>query len=208
MKLFLSTLLMMLLFSCCCNEKTNVDRPTNKIDSIGVLWERVHHCSKLEVAEYTVLKTVSFDDNSQLKLFGYSTPLPGEKRLMIPIEVKMKITVDLGFVTRDDIYTTDSTINLTLPAPKIEITSTKIDHEKSQESVSWFRSNFTEQEREKFMKQGIEEVKNGISYLEINNIAKSNTENVLQPILINIGFKKHLNVTFKNSEIKIPDFKD
>ncbi|MCR5248965.1 MAG: DUF4230 domain-containing protein, partial [Paludibacteraceae bacterium] len=135
MKLFLSTLLLMLLFSCCCNEKTNVDRPTNKIDSIGVLWERVHHCSKLEVAEYTVLKTVSFDDKSQLKLFGYSTPLPGEKRLMIPIEVKMKITVDLGFVTRDDIYTTDSTINLTLPAPKIEITSTKIDHEKSQESV-------------------------------------------------------------------------
>jgi hypothetical protein len=58
------------------------------------------------------------------------------------------------------------------------------------------------------MKQGIEEVKNGISYLEINNIAKSNTENVLQPILLNIGFKKHLNVTFKNSEIKIPDFKD
>nr|MCR5246394.1 hypothetical protein [Paludibacteraceae bacterium] len=72
----------------------------------------------------------------------------------------------------------------------------------------WFRSNFTEQEREKFMKQGIEEVKNSISYLEINNLAKSNTENVLQPILLNIGYKKRLNVTFKNSEIKIPDFKD
>lgn len=208
MKLFLSTLLLMLLFSCCCNEKTNVDRPTNKIDSIGVLWERVHHCSKLEVAEYTVLKTVSFDDKSQLKLFGYSTPLPGEKRLMIPIEVKMKITVDLGFVTRDDIYTTDSTINLTLPSPILEITSTKIDHDKSRESVSWYRSNFTEEEREYVIKQGIEDVKKSTSYIEINNIAKSNTENVLQPILVNTGFKQHLNITFKNPEIKTPNFKD
>jgi hypothetical protein len=198
----------MLLFSCCCNEKTNVDRPTNKIDSIGVLWERVHHCSKLEVAEYTVLKTVSFDDKSQLKLFGYSTPLPGEKRLMIPIEVKMKITVDLGFVTRDDIYTTDSTINLTLPSPILEITSTKIDHDKSRESVSWYRSNFTEEEREYVIKQGIEDVKKSTSYIEINNIAKSNTENVLQPILVNTGFKQHLNITFKNPEIKTPNFKD
>ncbi len=208
MKLFLSTLFMMLLFACCGNEKTSVDSETNKIDTIGVLWERVHHCSKLEVAEYTVLKTVSFDDKSQLKLFGYSTPLPGEKRLMIPIEVKMKITVDLSFVTPNDISANDSTIVISLPAPKIEITSTKIDHDKSQESVSWFRSNFTEQEREKFMKQGIEEVQKSISYMEINNIAKSNTENVLQPILLNIGFKKNLNVTFKESEIKSPNFKD
>ena len=208
MKLFLSTLLVLLLFACSGNEKTSVDSQANKIDTIGVLWERVHHCSKLEVAEYTVLKTVSFDDKSQLKLFGYSTPLPGEKRLMIPIEVKMKITVDLSFVTPNDISANDSTIVISIPAPKIEITSTKIDHDKSQESVSWFRSNFTEQEREKFMKQGIEEVKKGISYLEINDIAKSNTENVLQPILLNIGDKKQLVVTFKDSEIKSPNFKD
>ncbi len=208
MKLFLSTLLVLLLFACSGNEKTSDDSQANKIDTIGVLWERVHHCSKLEVAEYTVLKTVSFDDKSQLKLFGYSTPLPGEKRLMIPIEVKMKITVDLSFVTPNDISANDSTIVISIPAPKIEITSTKIDHDKSQESVSWFRSNFTEQEREKFMKQGIEEVKKSISCMEINNIAKSNTENVLQPILLNIGFKKNLNVTFKESEIKSPNFKD
>lgn len=208
MRLFLSTVLALLLLACSGNENTSVDSQTNKIDTVGVLCERVHHCSKLEVAEYTVLKIVSFDDKSQLKFFGYSTPLPGEKKLMIPIEVKMKVTVDLGFVTRDDIYTTDSTINLTLPSPILEITSTKINHDKSRESVSWYRSNFTEEEREYVIKQGIEDVKKSTSYIEINNIAKSNTENVLQPILVNTGFKQHLNITFKNPEIKTPNFKD
>ena len=208
MRLFLSTLLALLLFACSGNENPSVDSQTNKIDTIGVLWERVHHCSKLEVAEYTVLKIVSFDDKSQLKFFGYSTPLPGEKKLMIPIEVKIKVTVDLSFVTRSDISINDSTINLTLPSPILEITSTKIDHDKSRESVSWYRSNFTEEEREYVIKQGIEDVKKSTSYIEINNIAKSNTENVLQPILVNTGFKQHLNITFKNPEIKTPNFKD
>lgn len=208
MRLFLSTLLALLLFACSGNENPSVDSQTNKIDTIGVLWERVHHCSKLEVAEYTVLKIVSFDDKSQLKFFGYSTPLPGEKKLMIPIEVKMKVTVDLSFVTRNDISINDSTINITLPSPILEITSTKIDHDKSRESVSWYRSNFTEEEREYVIKQGIEDVKKSTSYIEINNIAQSNTENVLQPILVNAGIKQHLNITFKNPEIKTPNFKD
>lgn len=208
MRLFLSTLLALLLIACSGNENPSVDSQTNKIDTIGVLWERVHHCSKLEVAEYTVLKIVSFDDKSQLKFFGYSTPLPGEKRLMVPIEVKMKIIVDLNFVTTNDISVNDSTIDITLPSPTLEITSTKIDHDKSREYVSWFRSNFTEQEREYVIKHGIEDVKKSTSYIEINNIAKSNTEKVLQPILVNAGFKQHLNITFKNPEIKTPNFKD
>ncbi|MEE1083128.1 MAG: DUF4230 domain-containing protein [Paludibacteraceae bacterium] len=208
MRLFLSTVLALLLLACSGNENPSVDSQTNKIDTIGVLWERVHHCSKLEVAEYTVLKIVSFDDKSQLKFFGYSTPLPGEKKLMIPIEVKMKVTVDLSFVTRNDISINDSTINITLPSPILEITSTKIDHDKSRESVSWYRSNFTEEEREYVIKQGIEDVKKSTSYIEINNIAQSNTENVLQPILVNAGIKQHLNITFKNPEIKTPNFKD
>ena len=208
MRLFLSTLLTLLLFACSGNETPSVDSQTDKIDTVGVLWERVHHCSKLEVAEYTVLKIVSFDDKSQLKLFGYTTPLPGEKRLMVPIEVKMKVTVDLNFVTKNDISANDSTIHITLPSPKIEISSTKIDHDKSQESVSWFRSNFTEQEREKIIKQGVEDVKKSISYIEINNIAKSNTENVLQPILLSTGLEQQLDITFKDSEITAPNFKD
>lgn len=208
MRLFLSTLLTLLLFACSGNETPSVDSQTDKIDTVGVLWERVHHCSKLEVAEYTVLKIVSFDDKSQLRLFGYTTPLPGEKRLMVPIEVKMKVTVDLNFVTKNDISANDSTIHITLPSPKIEISSTKIDHDKSQESVSWFRSNFTEQEREKIIKQGVEDVKKSISYIEINNIAKSNTENVLQPILLSTGLEQQLDITFKDSEITAPNFKD
>lgn len=208
MRLFLSTVLALLLLACSGNENPSVDSQTNKIDTVGVLCERVHHCSKLEVAEYTVLKIVSFDDKSQLKFFGYSTPLPGEKKLMIPIEVKMKVTVDLSFVTRNDISINDSTINITLPSPILEITSTKIDHDKSRESVSWYRSNFTEEEREYVIKQGIEDVKKSTSYIEINNIAQSNTENVLQPILVNAGIKQHLNITFKNPEIKTPNFKD
>ena len=166
MRLFLSTLLALLLFACSGNENPSVDSQTNKIDTIGVLWERVHHCSKLEVAEYTVLKTVSFDDDSQLKIFGYSTPLPGEKRLMVPIEVKMKIIVDLNFISTNDISVNDSTIDITLPSPTLEITSTKIDHDKSREYVSWFISNFTEQEREYVIKHGIEEVKKSTSYID------------------------------------------
>ena len=127
---------------------------------------------------------------------------------MVPIEVKMKVTVDLNFVTKNDISANDSTIHITLPSPKIEISSTKIDHDKSQESVSWFRSNFTEQEREKIIKQGVEDVKKSISYIEINNIAKSNTENVLQPILLSTGLEQQLDITFKDSEITAPNFKD
>ncbi len=199
---------MLLLFACSGNNIPNVDSEANKVDTIGVLWERVHHCSRLEVAEYTMLKIVSFDDNSKLNLAGVKIPLPGERKLMIPIEVKMKAIVDLTFVTRNDISVDSSTINITLPSPRIEIYSTKIDHERERESVSFFRSNFTENEREIFMKQGIEDVKNSIPATGFNEIAKRNTEKLLKPTILNSGFKQHVNLTFKEEEISISNFKD
>ncbi len=207
MRLFLSTLLILLLIACSGNENSSVDSD-KKYNELGELVERVHHCSKLEVAEYTMLKIVSFNDSSILNIAGHKIPIPGERKLMIPIEVKMKVFVDLNYVIKDDITVDSSRINITLPSPKLEIYSTKIDHEWERESVSWFRSKITEQERERFIQQGIEDVKENIPSIEINNLAKRNTEKTLQPIISNIGMKQHLTVDFKESGLFSPALKD
>lgn len=59
MRLFLSTLLTLLLFACSGNENPNVDSDKN-YNELGELVERVHHCSKLEVAEYTFIGEGAF----------------------------------------------------------------------------------------------------------------------------------------------------
>lgn len=198
---------MLLLFACNGNDKQSSDS-NNDIDELGELLERVHHCSRLEVAEYTMLKIVSFNDSSMINVVGYKISMPGERKLMIPIEVKTKIFIDLDYVTKEDISVDSSTINITLPSPNIEIYSTKEDHDLERESVSWYRANFTEQEREKFVKQGVEDAQKSIPSLEINSIAKRNTEKILQPILFNIGYSQRVNVIFKEQNIIQPTFKD
>lgn len=207
MRLFLSAALMLLLFACNGNDKQSSDS-NNDIDELGELLERVHHCSRLEVAEYTMLKIVSFNDSSMINVVGYKISMPGERKLMIPIEVKTKIFIDLDYVTKEDISVDSSTINITLPSPNIEIYSTKEDHDLERESVSWYRANFTEQELEKFVKQGVEDAQKSIPSLEINSIAKRNTEKILQPILFNIGYSQRVNVIFKEQNIIQPTFKD
>lgn len=204
MRFILSTLLLLSLFACSGNDKSNVDRENKKDIELGELADRVHHCSRLEVAEYTMLKIVSFSDSSVIKIIGHSIPLPGERKLMIPLEAKMKVFVDLNYVTKDDITVDSTTINISLPSPKLEVYSTKIDNEKERKSVSWYRSNFSEQEREKFIQQGRKEIDNSIPSIEIAEIAKRNTEKMLQPILNNLGYQQRLCITFKETEITTP----
>lgn len=207
MRLFLSTLLTLLLFACSDNEKTNVDS-NNKDNELGELVDRVHHCSTLEVAEYTMLKIVSFDDSSIINIIGHKFSLPGERKLMIPIEVKTKIYIDLNYVTKDDITIDSTTIYISLPSPRIEIYSTKEDHNLERESVSWYRSHFTEQERKMFIKQGIEEIKKNIPSMDIDHIAKRNSEKLIQPIIDKAGDKRQVCITFKKPSIFCPSDKD
>lgn len=194
MRLFISTLLTLLLFSCSTN---NVE--TDKVEALSVLYERVHQCSRLKVGEVAINKIISYEDSSKLNVAGKELfAIPGERKLMIPIEVKMNVFVDLTCITKDDIAIGDSIICINLPSPSIEISSTKIDHNKEQESVSFFRSNFSEKEKEAFMKQGIEEVKKDLPNLDVENIAKSNTLKIIKSIVKESGFKQTLLVSFED----------
>ena len=91
------------------------------------------------------------------KDFSVNLPL-GERRIAIPMDATLKAYIDMSTFSEKNIQKDGKKLIVTLPDPKIVLTSTKIDHKGVKEYVALTRRNFTDAELTSYEAQGRKQI--------------------------------------------------
>lgn len=213
------TALATLMASCTgCKEKQkekSMGNVVERTDTTAVLIMQIQKCSKLYTAEYDIHKIVTHSDEKRLKgkllnhNFDVRMPL-GERKIAIPINVKLKAYIDFTAFGKDNVTIKEGKIEITLPDPRVAVTSSKVDHEEIRQYVDLTRSRFTDAELSNFEQQGRQAVVNSIPQLGIISTARDNAAQVIIPMIVKMGYdEKDITVTFrKNYEYIVEQQKD
>ena len=193
--LFLLLVAIIYTFSSCSEKKTEEKKTV--IDTIPMMVMQIQKCNRLYTTEIHVHKIVTHDD--QLKLKGsifkkdFNINVPGSNRkVAIPMDATLKAYIDFKDFGAQNISRKKEKIEITLPDPKIMLTSSKIDHEGVKQFVSLTRRNFSDAELSLYEQQGREGIIKDIPNMEVIETARQNAAN------IEMGFKEeNIKITFR-----------
>lgn len=199
--LFLLLVAIIYTFSSCSEKKTEEKKTI--IDTIPMMVMQIQKCNRLYTTEIHVHKIVTHDD--QLKLKGsifkkdFNINVPGSNRkVAIPMDATLKAYIDFKDFGAQNINRKEGKIEITLPDPKIMLTSSKIDHEGVKQFVSLTRRNFSDAELSLYEQQGREGIIKDIPNMEVIETARQNAANILIPMLIEMGFnEENIKITFR-----------
>ncbi len=172
-------------------------------DTIPMMVMQIQKCAKLYSAEYQVHKIVTHDD--QMKLKGsflqkeFDITLPfGKRKIAIPMEASLKAYIDFSTFSEKNIRQRGDKIEVILPDPKVEMTSSKINHEEIKRHVSLLRGSFTDEELSTYEKQGRAAIINDIPKMGIISMAQENAANILIPMIEQMGYAQdNITITFR-----------
>lgn len=188
-----------------CNSGKTTDRSDRQADSVPVMIMQIRKCSKLYTAEYNVRKIITHDDKVELKgslfqqKFNIAVPMSSRK-IAIPVDAKLKAYIDFDGFSEKNIVTDGDKIEIILPDPKVELTSSRIGHNDIKSHVSLLRSNFTDAEMADYEQQGRETIIKSIPQLGIIDMAKAGATHALVPILTRLGYKEeNITITFRKN---------
>lgn len=204
-----TALLAVLLLSC---SKGKTPGGPEAIDTIPLLVMQIQKCSKLYTSEFRIHKIVTHDDKLQLngsffkKDFSINLPA-GKRKVAIPMDATLKTYIDFTGFSEKNVRRQGKKIEITLPDPKVDLTSTKIDHKDVKQYVALTRSNFTDEELANYEQQGRQAIINDIARIDIMEQARQSAANTLIPLIEQMGYEdKDITVTFRKeftpSEIK------
>jgi hypothetical protein len=183
-------------FSGCFLEKSPEERGADVVASVS-------KCARLYTVQYNVRKVLTHQDFSEveLKLFWekISIPIPGERKIILPMDATVKAYIDFADFSSKDVSVVGDKITITLPSPKIEMTSSKIDYENEKQFLSWNRFKFSEPERESLLKKGREKVLDDMKGTDILERSQVGAYNALLPLVMAAGFDRE-NITIRFSD--------
>ena len=195
------SLMLLLLTACGGNKKAG--RKAEPLDTIPMMVMQIQKCSKLYTAEYHLHKIVTHDDQMRLKgtflaqKFDITLPF-GNRRIAIPMKATMKAYIDFSDFSEKNVRRRGKKIEILLPDPKVELTSSKIDHQEIKKQVSILRGNFTDEEMSNYEKQGRAAILNDIPKLGIIGMAQENAANTLIPMIMQMGYEENdITITFR-----------
>ena len=212
MRHFLSFIVFLLLlsFTGCSKGHTDeaagtdsIPRLENRNDSMKKLISTVKRCSRLYTSEFLVHKIVTHDDELKLKgsILGmdYNIGLPaGSRRIAIPIDGKLKGFIDFSQFSEDNVIFDGNRIELILPDPQVELTSTKINHNEVKSYVALLRSNFSDKELSTYEARGRKRIIESIPELKIADRTKASASRILVPLIQQLGFNaEDIVITFR-----------
>lgn len=197
---------LLLLFSGCRSEKASPsDDSYASIDTLPMLIMQVKDCSRLYTTEYQVHKIVTHEDVVRLqgKLLNRNIDmrLPlGDRKIAIPMDATLKAYIDFSDFSEANIERDGERIVVTLPDPKVELTSTKIDQKAVREYVSLARAHFSDAEMSRYEQQGRDAILESVPSLGILERAEADAARVLIPLFVQMGFdEKNVTVTFRKT---------
>lgn len=208
MRRFLYMFIIVAAMACSCSG-SHTDSAVEAIDTLPMMISQIRHCSRLYSAEYRVHKIVTHDDELTLdgtvlhQDFTVDIPL-GKRRIAIPIDATVKAYVDFADFSDENISREGGKIEITLPDPKIVLTSTRIDHQSIRQYVALTRRNFSDEELTIYERQGRQAIIDDIARMGIIETARESAATTLIPIVSQLGFSEaDITITFrKNFGIK------
>lgn len=201
-KLTLYVVLLVLALASC----TGGDKASEKeepMDTIPVMVMQIRKCSRLYTAEYQVHKIVTHDDKVELKgsfmQQKFNIPVPmSSRKIAIPIEAKLKAYIDFGDFSERNVAVSGDKVEIILPDPKVELTSSRVNHGEIKKYVPLIRSNFSDAEMSGYEKQGREAIIKSIPKLGIIEMARQGATHALVPMLTRLGYKEeNITITFR-----------
>lgn len=191
-----------MMFAACTGNKPKETRQP-ATDTIPVLVTQIKKCAKLYTAEYRVHKIVTHDDQVKLKgsflqqAFDFAVPLTSRK-IAIPIDATLKAYIDFNDFSEKNVVRSGDEIEILLPDPKVEMTSSRINHDEIKKHVSLIRSNFTDKELTGYEQQGRAAIISSIPSMGIIGMAREGAAHALIPMIKQMGFKEeNIKITFR-----------
>ena len=193
--LFGATALSVMTFCSSCGKAEQEKAGTTAIDTIPMLITQVQKCSRLYTSEFQIHKIVTYDDVVRLKgnLFSqaYDIRLPlGDRKVAIPMDATLKAYIDFSQFSEQSVVRNGRKITLTLPSPRVVMTSSKIDQQHIKEYVSLTRAYFSDRELSAFEQQGREAIVQSIPQLGIIEHARQSAATLLIPLIRQMGFNE------------------
>lgn len=200
------TYLAVFLMICSCKKSDLISETVSPAEEMVM---KINKSDRVFVTEYVINKIVTYEDVVRLqgKLFSQQIDfkLPqGDRKVLIPMQAHLKAYIDFSGFGFDNIkFSSDSNIVITLPDPKIILTSTKIDHAGVKKFVDFGRSKFTQTEISEYERQGREAIIEAIPKSGLLETARLHAYEFLLPIVLNLGYKpEQVVVNFDSDFIK------
>ena len=188
------------LLSACRGEETKAEAV--RVDTLSLVMQ-VKECARLYTAEYEVHKLVLKDDPLRVKgnlfqrAFDVKVPI-GERKVMIPLDVTLKAYIDFTGFDEKNVLRSGDRIVVTLPDPRVVVTSSRINHDEVKQFVSLTRSDYTSAEFADFTRQGEDEILASVPQLGILEMARENAAHVLVPMLTRLGYdERNIVISFR-----------
>lgn len=188
------------LLSACRGEETKAEAV--RVDTLSLVMQ-VKECARLYTAEYEVHKLVLKDDPLRVKgnlfqrTFDVKVPI-GERKVMIPLDVTLKAYIDFTGFGEKNVSRSGDRIVVTLPDPRVVVTSSRINHDEVKQFVSLTRSDYTSAELADFTRQGEDEILASVPQLGILEMARENAAHVLVPMLTRLGYdERNIVISFR-----------
>ena len=173
-------------------------------DTTQVIVTQAQQCSRLYTAEYQIHKIVTHDDvlrlQGQLTGESYDLELPmlGDRKIAIPMDATLKAYIDFDGFSEQNVERHDNKITIILPDPKVQLTSSKIDHKNIKKYVALLRHDFTDAELSSYERQGREAIIKSIHGMGIVESARQNAARTLIPMIKQLGFaEQDITITFR-----------
>ena len=189
------------LLASCNRNKT--DETAKQIDTIPEMVMHIQKCSRLYTAEYKFHKIVTHQDKKRIKASLFKTDMSfnipmSERKIAIPMDATIKAYIDFSNFSEKNITKYGNKIEVTLPDPRIIMTSSKINHEDIKKDVSLMRSNFSDEELLNYEKQGRDKIIKAIPQTDILERAKMNAANNIIPMIKLMGYdEKNITINFR-----------
>lgn len=186
----------------CHKDEKQVEK-AKAVDTIPQLIMQVKKCSRLYTAELKVHKIVTHGDDVRIKgkflNQEYNVALPvGTRRIAIPMDATLKAYVDFSDFSKNNITRNGNKLEITLPDPRIELSSTRICHNEIKTYVALFRKNFSDAELSSYEKQGRTAIIESIGDTGIIEMARESAAKTIVPLFAAMGFEeKDITVTFR-----------
>ena len=188
------------LLSACRGEETQAE--VVRVDTLSLVMQ-VKECARLYTAEYEVHKLVLKEDPLRVKgnlfqrAFDVKVPI-GERKVMIPLDVTLKAYIDFTGFDEKNVLRSGDRIVVTLPDPRVVVTSSRINHDEVKQFVSLTRSDYTSAELADFTRQGEDEILASVPQLGILEMARENAAHVLVPMLTRLGYdERNIVISFR-----------
>ena len=173
-------------------------------DTMQVIVTQVQQCSRLYTAEYQIHKIVTHDDVLRLQgqltgeRYDMELPMLGDRKIAIPMDATLKAYIDFSDFSEKNIRRQGKQIELVLPDPQVELTSSRIDHEEVKKQVSLLRKNYSDEELTRLERQGRAAIVADVPRMGIIGMARDGAAHTLIPMIVAMGFdEKDITISFR-----------